>query len=464
MTLQDRPSSSSAAQSRGLSAYVGSTQNHRQAFGPDEYLARSVVGHAGPRGPVAALHGLLLMLVLPFAVLWIPLVNAPGLGNLTILDCLMVLLWFTTLLEFGPRWHKSCNEKRALRIVVYACAPALLGCIGALAFDSQSRLTTDVLQHAKRFGLPAILPLALLMAAGRYLPRVRAMAVASVAIMVLIPFTPMAALLPIGDVRNGDLAKARGVGSLSNPNEFGYIGLLGAMIGASHVAGERCKRLRRRWWASAALVLGLAAVVMSGSRSAMAAALAAAVYLVFHSQSSVAKKLSVAAILIAAMIVGWLGSPVYQDRMAMTVEQRIQDPNIFARIEAQSIAFRTWLHHPLGVGFSNLPAATAEFSQNAQSFTALEGSDSIYFDFLAATGALGVLCVILCFRNCWKLAEFRRLPVEATYLKAGMVAAFVFGLAAVAPASYCVAPFFFSTAGLTGCLRREYSIKEVRRA
>jgi hypothetical protein len=72
--------------------------------------------------------------------------------------------------------------------------------------------------------------------------------------------------------------------------------------------------------------------------------------------------------------------------------------------------------------------------------------------------------VILCFRNCWKLAEFRRLPVEATYLKAGMVAAFVFGLAAVAPASYCVAPFFFSTAGLTGCLRREYSIKEVRRA
>ena len=417
---------------------------------------------AGRRGPAAALHGLLLMLVLPFAVLWIPLVNAPGLGNFTILDCLMVLLWFTTLLEFGPRLHKSCNEKRALRIVVYACAPALLGCIGALAFDSESRLTTDVLPHAKRFGLPAIIPLAMLMAAGRYLPRVRAMAVASVAIMVLIPFTPVAALLPIGDVRDAELARTRPVGSLSNPNEFAYIGLLGAMIGSCHAAGERGKRFRRRCWASAAFVLGVTAVVMSGSRSAMVAALAAAVYLVFHSQSSVAKKVSVAGILITATIIGWLGSPVYQDRMSIAVEQQIREPNALARIEAQTIMFRTWLHHPLGVGFSNLPAATAEFSQEAQSFAALEGSDSIYFDFLGATGVLGLLGIILCFRNCWKLAEFRPLPVEATYLKAGMAAAFVFGLATVAPASYCVAPFFFCVAGLAGCLRRDYAIQEVR--
>ena len=79
------------------------------------------------------------------------------------------------------------------------------------------------------------------------------------------------------------------------------------------------------------------------------------------------------------------------------------------------------------------------------------------------TGAIGLFCVILCFRNCWRLAEFRRLPVEATYLKAGMLAAFVFGLATVAPAAYCVAPFFFSVAGLAGCVQREHSMDKVRR-
>jgi hypothetical protein len=109
-----------------------------------------------------------------------------------------------------------------------------------------------------------------------------------------------------------------------------------------------------------------------------------------------------------------------------------------------------------------MPTATSEFSQNAQSFTAVTGSDSMYFDFLVATGAPGFLCVILCFRNCWRLADFRRLPVEATYLRAGMVAAFVFGIASFAPASVFVAPFFFTVAGLAGCLRRHNSLKEAR--
>jgi hypothetical protein len=107
-----------------------------------------------------------------------------------------------------------------------------------------------------------------------------------------------------------------------------------------------------------------------------------------------------------------------------------------------------------------MPTATSEFAQNAQSFTAVAGSDSIYFDFLVATGAVGFLCLILCFRNCWRLADFRRLPVEGAYLKAGMVAAFIFGIATVAPASVFVAPFFFTIAGLAGCLRRHHSLKE----
>src|ERR1035441_2342022 len=139
------------------------------------------------------------------------------------------------------------------------------------------------------------------------------------------------------------------------------------------------------------------------------------------------------------MIVGWQVSSIYRDRMAGVLEQKIYEPSTFARIEAQEVAFRTWLQHPLGVGFSNMSTAASEFSQNAQSFTVVTGSDSIYFDFLLGTGALGLLCIILCFRNCWMLADVRRVPMEAAYLKAGMLAAFCFGLATVSPASFSVA-------------------------
>lgn len=418
-----------------------------------------------PESPLATLHGLLLMLALPFAVLWIPLVRAPGLGTLTISDCVLLLLWGTTLLHLGTKLRKTSSENRALHIAAYAFAPALFGCLGALLFDSRSLLAVDFLQHAKRFGLPSIIPLAMLMSPAKLASRIRVVAIASLLTMVLIPFTPLADMLSVNDVKtntSGGGRDLRGTGSLSNPNDFGYVALLGALIALSHAAGWRRKAFWRSSLATLAVSAGIMGVVTSASRSAMAAALAAAVYLVFHSKISFAKKLSILGILITAMLIGWQVSSVYQDRMGMTIEQNFLEPSTFARIEAQSVAFRTWFHHPLGVGFSNIPTATSEFSQNAQSFTAVTGADSIYFDFLVATGALGFLCLILCFRNCWRLADFRRTPVEATYLKAGMLAAFCFGLATVSPASYSVAPFFFTVAGLAGCLRRDYALKQVR--
>jgi O-antigen ligase len=196
----------------------------------------------------------------------------------------------------------------------------------------------------------------------------------------------------------------------------------------------------------------------------MAAALVAAAYLLSQSHFNFKSRVNFVVVLITAMLIGWHFSEVYQDRMSLALEQKTKEPNVLGRVEAQGVAFETWLRHPFGVGFSNLPTATREFSKSAQSFTEVAGSDSIYFDFLLATGAPGLLCVILCFRSCWKLADLRRVPDSAVYLKAGMVAAFVFGTAAIAPATYCVAPFFFTVAGLAACLRRDYSPKKVRRA
>lgn len=416
---------------------------------------------------LTALHGWLLMLVLPFAVLWIPLVRAPGLGNLTILDLTMLLLWGTTLLQLGTRSSKSDTGRPAFRIAVYAFAPALFGCLGALLFDPRSRLTVEFLQHAKRFGLPGIIPLAMLMLPAKRVSRIRVAAVASLLIMVLIPYTPIVSSLPISDFKTGMPGgdrDERPMGSLSNSNDFGYIALLGALIGLSHAAGARGKGFGRRSWATVATAAGLGGIVASASRSGLVAAIVAAAYIVSQSKLGFTKKLSFVAILAAAMIVGWQVSSIYRDRMAGVLEQKIYEPSTFARIEAQEVAFRTWLQHPLGVGFSNMSTAASEFSQNAQSFTVVTGSDSIYFDFLLGTGALGLLCIILCFRNCWMLADVRRVPMEAAYLKAGMLGAFCFGLATVSPASFSVAPFFFTVAGLAGCARRDYSLNEARRA
>jgi O-Antigen ligase len=321
-------------------------------------------------------------------------------------------------------------------------------------FDSQSPLFGDIMRHVKRFGFPAVIPLAMLMSPARRLPRIRVAVIASLLLMVLIPRTPLMALLPISsntvDLSGGAGGDARASGSLSNPNEYAYVSLLAAFVGLSHAVGMRGNRRSRRLWATLAVVAGLTGIVTSASRSGMAAALVAVAYILFHSKLSHLKKLGTVVVLAAAMLIGWRASAVYQDRMTTAMEERSQDANFAGRVKAQSDAFRAWLNYPFGVGFVNFATAI-----NSETPATGGGSDSIYFDFLLATGAPGFLCIVFCFRNCWKMGDLRQVPVEMTYLKAGMIAAFVFGMASVSPASAFVAPFFFTLVGLAGCLGRD---------
>jgi hypothetical protein len=323
---------------------------------------------------------------------------------------------------------------------------------------------SDVMQHAKRFGLPAIIPLAILMSPARLLAPIRISAIASLLIMVLTPFTPLASLLPTIDegkdwfVTN---AETRQFGSLFNPNDYAYVAILATLIGLSHGAIGRRGVSRQNVYAGVGVVAGLVAVITSASRSGMIAALVAVCYLIFRSRFAAVKRLTIIGILTAAALIGWQLSSAYQSRMSTTLEQRMSDPGAASRLEAQSVAMVTWLHYPLGVGFSNMATATAPFSQNAEFFSEVGGSDSVYIDFLLATGVFGLSCIVLCFRTCWKLGEFRQSAVEAAFLRAGMLAAFCFGLAAIAPASYPVAPFFFTLVGLAGCLRRSQSLRSI---
>jgi hypothetical protein len=141
--------------------------------------------------------------------------------------------------------------------------------------------------------------------------------------------------------------------------------------------------------------------------------------------------------------------------MESALQNRALDSSALARIDAQTVAFRTWLHYPLGVGFLNLSAATQEYSLASQYFTQVGGSDSIYFDHLLATGIFGFASIIWCFRTCWKMAEVKPPPREASYLKAAMLATFVFATATISPASMFVGPFFFTVVGVMACIRRD---------
>lgn len=416
-----------------------------------------VPGRSLHSGFLTGVHGLALIGVLPAAVLWIPIARSSNFGNFTVLDSLLLLLWITTGIRLlaTPRWSRS--ESTAVRIGVYAFAIGVFGCLAALLYGSYSGLTSQLLQQSKRFGFPAILPLAMLVSRTKDLPRMRVAGIVALVFTVASSYISMAESLPISGLKEQGV---RASGSLGNANELGYIAVLGALLGLSHAAGSLRRGLGRGCLAATAVGAGLIGLTTSASRSALAAALIATVYIASKRRLTFAKKLSITIILIGSVIVGWQISSTYQGRMAKVLEDKTQERSTVARIEMQEVAFKTWVHYPLGIGFHNWEAATAEFSQDVQWAARMSGSDSIYFDFLLSSGVIGFFCLILCFRNCWMLGRFQPSPMEMVYLRAGMLAAFSMGLAAVCPASVCVAPFFFAVVGFGGCVRQDGLCKD----
>lgn len=407
-------------------------------------------------------HGLLLALVLPFTIFWIPLLAIPGMGNFTALDVILLLLWGSTLLGLRGSDCSPRRLKTACRIAIYALAPAVFGAVGSLIYDSTSELTGDALQHFKRFGFPAILPLALMIASRKQVGRLRNILVASVAVMVLIAFTPWASSLPIGRylVEGSD----RATGTLADPNDFGYTGVFGALVGATLAAGSaRFRSFGRKCWATIGIAAGVTALVLSASRSAMMGSLAAMLFLLHTSKLSFWRKAGTATALCAAMLLGWQLFAPYQQRLGVMLEQQASEGNAASRLEAQYVVIRTWLHYPLGVGFSHMSAATETHTEGMQLISSVNGSDSVYCDFLLGTGIFGFASLLLCFRSCWALTRQSAGGQEIAYLRAGVLATFVFGLATVSPASNAVAPFFFALVGLAGVNRSNLPAQAVSR-
>jgi hypothetical protein len=398
---------------------------------------------------LSGVHSILLSLVLPLAVVWIPVSRQTGLGTVTLLDIVLCLLWLTTLFRLRCVSVSYRPYKLAAGIVMSAVLPAAFAMAGALLFNNRLDVAIDLMQQLKRFGMPSIIPLALLVAPRECASRMRIILIGSVALMVLLAATPWVGLLPI-NAEATDLPSAdpRAMGSLSNPNDYSYIGIFGALTGLSFGADRTIRRLSRYIWCTLALVVGLTALVTSASRSGIVAAVLGSTYITFTSRQSPKGKALLLLGLCIIAVVSWQSLPTFQDRMQRVISQTAADDSFSARIEAQEVALRTWIDHPLGVGFSNMYAATQRNASDSRLVVGVATSDNIYVDFLLGAGLFGLGCLILCLRCCLALVRQPSQRSGAIYLRTGILCAVVFGLATVSPASYVVAPFFFTLVGI----------------
>jgi hypothetical protein len=239
----------------------------------------------------------------------------------------------------------------------------------------------------------------------------------------------------------------RPTGAVSNPNDYGYISILGLAFGVAMYFTTRFAPISRLLY-STAIVASLYGVVTSGSRSAIVGVFGGAMYFIAKRGVSIPKKFGLVSLMVLVLVVGWKGSSVFQQRMDSAITQKLGEANVAGRTEAQSIALRTSLAWPMGVGFSNMFAATSPYVGDAQLVVAVQGSDNIYVDFLLGAGVFGLASLLLCFRACWGLARTATLTPKRVVLQAAIVCILITGLGSISPASMFVAPFFFALVGV----------------
>src|SRR4051812_26725833 len=105
-----------------------------------------------------ALLSLTIAAALPASVIWWPVADLPGLGQLTAGDLTLAFAWCLTLpLVFSRRTNKL--QRIAGAILVAVVSPGLLACFGAYLYSADSPLLLEFGMYMKRFGLAAILPL-----------------------------------------------------------------------------------------------------------------------------------------------------------------------------------------------------------------------------------------------------------------------------------------------------------------
>jgi hypothetical protein len=403
-----------------------------------------------------AVHGLLLIIVLPISVIYLPVYTMSNAGTLTLLDSILGLLWVTTMVRVARSRKLSHQQRLGAWLCLAAMLPALFAPFSAFSFRASSPLLAEGLTHIKRFGGPSIVTLALLMCGERLKRKVAKAAVVAALIMFILPLTPLSALLikPMSLSADADSqytsdnlfeSVGRNSGTIFNPNDFGEIGVLVPFMAIAGING------RRAWlWRVVSIPTAAMIVFTSASRAAMVALICGTLYVLMRSQGSLVKRTLIAASIVIVILAGLLLFPSYKTRMQQAADHSSGDDNAAARVDAQIMAVSAWRHNPLGVGFLNFPAATAPYRDESMFgiVAAVDTSDSIYCDYLLGTGLPGLLAIILCFWLGLRIVREHAVCSGDVCLRAGILAAAIAAMAALSPASVFTAPFFFALIGI----------------
>ena len=346
--------------------------------------------------------------------------------------------------------------RRSFKICVFALLAAGSSLFGSMAYGNTSKMTVDLLRLMKEFGFASIIPLGLVLAPKRNIYQLVTLSILlSTSFNVAIQFTGYQDLLPIF-VQFADLGytqRFRPTGAVSNPNDFAYISAMGLAFAVASWMTARGTRLSSRAVPLVGMLLCLYGIVTSGSRSAIVGVLFGGMFYLARAKNTFETKLWLSVIVALALIIGWNASPVFQRRMDLALTDRLQEPSLGGRIEAQLIAVRTWYESPLGVGVSNMPEATRPYSGDAEAVVAVTGSDNIYVDFLLGSGIEGLAFLLLCFGTCWRLTTTLSVTSATIVYRSAVVFTLSAGLATIAPASTFVAPFFFALVGVAAIPR-----------
>jgi O-antigen ligase len=398
-----------------------------------------------------ALARLLILASVPASLFWYPILEVPNFGRITASEISLMALWVLTLVYYATLKKRSGARDQAFLILILATILGVLAALGSIAFSGAVGPVKELSLHMKRFGLAAVLPLALNCFASRRLYRWSPIVLlACILMMDLFSIFPnLQAGLMITSLKiDSPVLSERAAGMLSNPNDSAYI----AICALASVIAMALAREKRRCWTNlligSAISGALATIVLSASRSGVLGFLAGSFFYIMMSRSSLIKKSLLIVLLALSAGVGLHYSDVFGRRMESALTYRLREVNVESRLQAQYVALRAAIENPLGVGFSNMPQATGRLSYG-MAFFAIEESDSVYFDTILSAGFLGLAVLLLLYRTCWRyVGTSLPHPIESLLiLKAGCVAVFVFGLASISPASIFVAPVAFFMVG-----------------
>jgi O-antigen ligase len=395
---------------------------------------------APPRGGILPFAARLLLLVLiPLTIVWLPLTTLPGMGTVTASDAALMALWGIVafdLIVFGALGL----EHHTVTILVLAVVIAVLAGLGGELGPEHGTGAREFQLIMKKFGLAAVIPLAAVRfrspAVGTW---TRIFTLAGIAALVMFAVKPeLTAMLPRPeDFGSEPDPGERSIGLGTNPNDLAYTAVALAVLHGAFAAGRR--DLVSRGLLVAALACAAACVVASGSRSGLLGGGAALAFCVASTRIRLGAKLVLIGIAVAAVVVGLSMSSVFQERLTRLATYGARERNVSARLDAQWSAARHSLDHPFGVGFRNIAWGT--YSEHSW---AVHTTDSVYFDTLMGAGFPGLLALLFLFWTCWRHVTRAGAGAPGVpILHSGIVAFLMFGMATVVPISVFLSPLFF---------------------